>query len=224
VLEMVKRSRNSRGRFTASPPVDVTTQADVPNFAKMLSNGRPTFVFIHAEWCGHCHHYQPTWKELETTPGRYANVARVHHDMVETIPEIANAKIQGYPSIVKVNPDKTVEEYVTPGSSESTNAIPYMRDVPRMKKELLLVSPTGDETKATVGDSRTPAVQDTVLQSGGALGTVYGAFVTALQRAGPAALLLFANQALGSRTRTYKSPKRSTKHASTRKNRSVSKN
>lgn len=216
---MVNRKRNTRGRFTATSPVDVNAEKDIPKLESMLSNGRPTFVFIHAEWCGHCHHYQPTWKELEKTPGRYANVARVHHDMVEKIPEIANTKIQGYPSIVKVNPNKTVEEYATPGSAEATNAIPYMRDVPRMKKELVLVSPTGKETPATITDSQTPAKQDVVIQSGGALGSVYGAFMTAIQRAGPAALLLLANQALSGRGKTYRSPKRSSKRASTRKNR-----
>ena len=139
--------------------------------------------------------------------------------MVEKVPEIAHAKIQGYPSIVKVNPDKTVEEYVTPGASETTNAIPFMRDLPRMKKELVLISPTGNQTPTSIQDSRTPAVQDVVIQGGGALGSVYGAFMTAIQRAGPAALLLLANQTLAGRTKTYKSPKRSSRRASTRKNR-----
>jgi thiol-disulfide isomerase/thioredoxin len=216
---MVNRLRNSRGRFTTTPPVDVTKEEHVSDLSQILSNGRPTFIFIHAEWCGHCHTYKPTWKTLEDTPGRYANVARVHHDMVEKIPEIAESKIQGYPSIVRVNPDKTVEEFVVPGSSESTNAIPYMRDVPRMKKELVLVSPTGNSTVATIQDSRTPARQDGLIQSGGALGSVYGAFMTAIQRAGPAALLLLANNALSGRSKTYRSPKRSSKRASTRKNR-----
>ena len=216
---MVKRSRNSRGRFTTTPPVDVTKTEHVHGLLDVLKNGRPTFIFIHADWCGHCQTYKPTWDTLEATPGRYANVARVHHDMVENVPEIAHAKIKGYPSIVKVNPDKTVEEYMTPGASEVTNAIPFMRDLPRMKKELVLISPTGNQTPASLLDSRTPAVQDVVIQGGGALGSVYSAFMTAIQRAGPAALLLLANQTLAGRTKTYKSPKRSSKRASTRKNR-----
>lgn len=216
---MVKRSRNSRGRFTSTPPIDVTKAEHVHDLLEVLKNGRPTFIFIHADWCGHCHHYKPTWDTLEATPGRYANVARVHHDMVEKVPAIAQAKIQGYPSIVKVNPDKTVEEYMTPGASEATNAIPFMRDVPRMKRELVLISPTGNQTPASLRDSRTPAVQDLPIQMGGALGSVYGAFMTAFQRAGPAALLLLANQTLAGRNKTYKSPKRSSKRASTRKNR-----
>lgn len=120
---------------------------------------------------------------------------------------------------MRVNPDKTVEEFVTPGSPEATNAIPYMRDVPRMKKELILISPTGNSTTATIQDSRTPARQAGLIQTGGALGSVYGAFMTAIQRAGPAALLLLANNALSGRSKTYRSPKRSSKRASTRKNR-----
>lgn len=216
---MVNRPRNSRGRFTATPPVDVRTKEQAKELISVLKNGRPTFVFIHAEWCGHCHTYAPTWKTFEDMPGRYANVARVHYDMTEQVPALAQAKIQGYPSIVKVNPNGSVEEYTPPGSTEMTNAIPFMRDVPRMK-ELMLVSPSGNQTPATLRDSGKPAVQDGVLQMGGALGSVYSAFMTAIQRAGPAALLLLANQTLSGRSKTYRSPKRASKRASTRKNRS----
>jgi thiol-disulfide isomerase/thioredoxin len=222
-VDMVNRVRNSLGRFTHVEPVNVTTEERIPELKSMLKNGRITFIFVNASWCGHCHTFTPTWEEFENTPGRYANVARVHYDMVEKIPEIAKAKLQGYPSVIKVKPNGTMEEFKIPGSNENTNAIPYMRENKRMKQELTLVSPNGVETKFTIGkniDSKIPSVQNGLVQSGGAYGSVMGAFAAALQKAGPAALLLFANHALSGRSKTYRSPKRSSKQASTRKNRS----
>ncbi len=272
----------------AHKPIDVRKESQIKELESMIHEGPCTFVLIYADWCGHCHRYLPTWKEFEKTPGRTANIASVHHDMMEKAPTIANAKIQGYPSVIKVQPTGEIEEYKVPETGEVTNALPDMRNESLMKKELttpvtplanvrspnnralnklLPVRPTLRAsvpanimaTNANIGmpksipvssvvypdppkDSGAPGIQAGVLgqaglvqkdvlagqsggsragQNGGALESVLGAFVGAVQKAGPAALLLFANSALQSRrrTKTFKSPKRSSKRASTRKNR-----
>lgn len=133
---MVNRPRNARGRFTATPPIDVRSESQIPKLEAMIHSGPLTFVLVYADWCGHCHRYLPMWKELEKTPGRTANIARVHHDMMNKAPTIANAKIQGYPSVIKVKPTGEIEEYTDPSSAERTNAIPDMRNMDMMKKEL----------------------------------------------------------------------------------------
>ena len=94
-----------------------------------------TLVLIYADWCPHCHEYLPTWDEFANLPGRNANMAKVHFDMQEKIPTIANAKINGYPSVIKVLPDGTIEEFKNE-SGESTNALPNMRDKNEMIKNL----------------------------------------------------------------------------------------
>ena len=129
------RKRNARGRFT-SQTIDVRKPSQIPELETMISNGPSTFILIYADWCGHCQRYKPTWNDFETMPGRTANIASVHHDMMEQVPVIANAKIEGYPSVIKVEPSGKIEEYSVPGSRETTNAIPIMRDVASMKKEL----------------------------------------------------------------------------------------
>jgi F0F1-type ATP synthase membrane subunit b/b' len=64
-------------------------------------------------------------------------MAKVHFDMQEKIPNIAKAKINGYPSVIKVLPNGTVEEYKDE-SGESTNAVPNMRDKNEMMKNLMI--------------------------------------------------------------------------------------
>lgn len=213
--------RNDKGRFREPSAlernVDIRKEEDVGKLESMLKNGGITFVLIYADWCGHCHRYLPTWSDLEKTPGRTANMARVHYDMQEKIPSIASAKIQGYPSVVKVKPDGSVESYTPEGSSEATNAIPMMRDTDAMTREL--TSGTSSKNQSGGGTALVAATQEG--------GSVVEAFVAAVKAAGPAALLLATYSGLqsrrgrrGSHNKSFKSHKRSTRRASSRRNRS----
>lgn len=118
--------------FQASPPMDVRTIQDAKEAETLLHTEATTLVLIYADWCGHCHTYLPQWKEFETIPRRNANIIKVHHDMMEHIPTIQKAKIQGYPSVIKVLPDGSMQEY-NMEKTEPTHAIPYMRN----KKEMI---------------------------------------------------------------------------------------
>ena len=238
------KTRNSRGRFASSKPVDVRKESDVPAIEALIHSGPVTFVLVYADWCGHCHRYMPTWKRLENTPGRTANIAKVHHDMLENIPSIKSAKIQGYPSVIKVEKNGTIEEYNVPGSSEKTNALPEMRDVKRMEKEMISAAPaaappTPEVSMSAFGSNtarNTPGSQNGLMnandleaknalmaQNGGGA-SIAGAFLSAVQAAGPAALLLAAVSILPRRRHTYKSPKRSSRRGSTRRNRKTRRN
>ena len=228
------RTRNNRGRFQASKPMDVRSETQIPKLEALIHQGPITFVLVYADWCGHCQTYKPTWKNFENTPGRRANIASVHHDMMEKVPSIANAKINGYPSVIKVEPNGAISEYKVPESGAVTNAVPFMREEPKMKAELkaqvssapMDVGTPGpqagirnvDELIAKEATIATPVAA----QRGGAFESVMGSLVGALQLAGPAAVLMFANAMLPKPKRnvkTYKSPKRSSRRASTRRNR-----
>ena len=246
------RHRNVKGRFT-SAPVDVRKESQVSEVTALINNGSVTLVLVYADWCGHCHKYLPTWKNLTNTPGRTANMVSVHHDMMPKIPAIANAKIDGYPSVLKVEPSGKIEEYKVPGTPDTTNAFPQMRDE-KVMKSMLVGGPAGNMNRtrnnrnssnsglrvvnrnkqvlpAPPSDSGAPGIQSGVTgskalvatnkligQTGG--GALLSSFVGAVQKAAPAILLLLANDYFTKKHRnTYKSPKRSSRRASSRKNR-----
>lgn len=235
--------RNSRGRFTPSKPLDVRSSEQAPKLEKMIKAGPLALILVYADWCGHCHKYMPAFDKLINTPGRTANIAKVHHDMLENVPAIKDARIQGYPSVIRVEPSGKITNYKVPGSSETTNAMPAMRDTAAMMKELKVASNSATAATSTLPSTATPSlmgpaadrgepgIQDDVAEAGdlrakNALlpqmggGSVAAAFMSAVQAAGPAALLLAATSLLPrhtSRSRTYRSPKRSSQRGSTRR-------
>lgn len=120
----------------AKSNISVRSPEELEQLEKMIHVGPVTFVFVHADWCGHCQTYKPIWNELLNIPGRSANMGMIHHDMVEKSPVLKKAKIPGYPTVLKVFPNGHIESYKGQ-NSEMTNAVPNMRDAESMKNEIL---------------------------------------------------------------------------------------
>ena len=270
----IRRLRNAKGRYLPGKPIDVTTESQIPALESMLSRGPVTFVLIYADWCGHCQRYKPMWERLTRTPGRIANMASVRDDMFKKVPAIKNAEINGYPSVIKVRSNGSIERYNVNG--ENTNAMDSakMRDMANMTKEIKTVpdestiasntsganyavnnnatnnnaannnatnnnainnnatNNNATNNNATAYDesvdiytpvtslANMPGFQRGTLarQAGGAL-SVAAAFTNAVQSVGPVALLLAAHSLLPKRSRTFKSPKRSSHRGGTRRTR-----
>jgi len=117
--------------------LDVRSPKEIEKLTSLLKQSPFTMILIYADWCPHCHDYLPIWDQFANLPGRNANMAKVHYDMQEKIPAIANAKINGYPSVIKVRPDGTIEEYKDE-SGITTNAVPNMRDKQEMMNNLMI--------------------------------------------------------------------------------------
>jgi len=116
--------------------ISVRSPDQVEQLENLVLSGPVTFILVHADWCGPCQRYKPQWKELADIPGRKTNVAMIHHDMVENSPMLKNAKIPGYPSVLKVFPNGHIETYKG-DDNKPTNGMPNIRDSEIMKKELL---------------------------------------------------------------------------------------
>ena len=149
-------SRNSKGRFRPKPLLDVRDPKQILDLKQLILNGPNTFVLIYADWCGHCHRYMPKFKALAKTPGRVNNMAAVNETVLKSIPELSEAKISGYPSVIKVDSNGKIEEYTLPGSSEPTNVVPEMNDETVMRT-LLTTAPLGVGTLRTEGTLSAPS-------------------------------------------------------------------
>lgn len=121
---------------TSTNVISVRSPDELEELNDVISKGPVAYVFVHADWCGHCQTYKPIWNELSNIPGRTANMAMIHHDMVEKSPVLKDAKIPGYPSVLKVYPNKHIEVYKNE-TNESTNGMPNIRDLENMKKQIL---------------------------------------------------------------------------------------
>lgn len=208
---MTNRTRNSRGRFTSTPPLHVTSDDQIPDLMTMIQAGPVTVILVQAGWCGHCDRYKPKWKELENLPGRTANIATVSDEVYKNVPVLEKAKIKGFPSVVKVMPNGQMEEYRVPGSPEATNAVPFMHDMAAMKKALKEAAPAAPAAP----DSASPGAQSGIMTDYGLKGadvtpqkggSIMSAFMSALQAVAPAALLYMTHRAVT--RRNYKSPKK----------------
>jgi thiol-disulfide isomerase/thioredoxin len=118
--------------------ISVRSPDQVEQLENLVLSGPVTFILVHADWCGPCQRYKPQWKELSDIPGLKTNVAMIHHDMVEKSAMLKNAKIPGYPSVLKVFPNGHIETYKD-DDNKSTNAMPNIRDSEIMKKELMSI-------------------------------------------------------------------------------------
>ena len=161
---MSRRVRNARGRFTASPPLTAKSRDAIPKVEALIHSGPLTFVLVYADWCGHCQRYKPQWEKLAQTPGRVANMVAVRDDIFPEVPTISKAKIAGYPSVIKVSPNGSIEEFTVNG--ESTNAIDStkMRDMSAMTREIT-TTPQTIMASNVLRVGRTPVASTRILNN-----------------------------------------------------------
>jgi len=211
--------KHTRKSKHSTKPVHVEKEDDIPLLRELLTNGKDTVVKLKASWCGHCDRYMPIWIMLEKTPGRVANMAAVDESVLQKIPEIAKAKIKGYPSVIRVKADGSIEEFKDDEGEGMTNAISDIRNVKKIRA--MLQEPSRNMSTASTNakmDSNRPSRQSGLIMSGGfAAESILGTLVSAVQQAGPALLLATGYSALP--TSSFKSPKRQSRRSSTRRNR-----
>jgi thiol-disulfide isomerase/thioredoxin len=209
-----------------SNALDVRKKSDIPKLAELIKRGPTTLVLIYADWCGYCTRYKPTWETFEKLPNRRANIASIHHDMVDEFPLLSSARITGYPSVVKISADGALTEY-TDESGNKTNAMPNIRDIDIMTREFVAIS-GGSRRKSKKRQTykhprilggadkniyNIPGLQYGVVSSGNTItktemmqrgGSLITPLIGAIQTVGPATLLLSAYSLLPKKSRTRK--------------------
>ena len=133
---MPRRRSTKVGRI--SPHMNVNSEKDIQEFENMIVMGPLALVLVHAEWCGHCVNFQKNmWNKATQLPNKTMNTASVHYDMLEKT-SLANAKIEGYPSLLLVGTDKKPADFVNTVGVQ-TNAMP--QPVAKEKLEEILTAP-----------------------------------------------------------------------------------
>jgi thiol-disulfide isomerase/thioredoxin len=112
------------------PPVDINDASLMGEFKKRVQSGPLTLVFVYADWCGHCQNYKKTFEQLENNKNRTVQIARLRDDVVEKA-NIANAKIEAYPTVILVNNKNEALTFETENGTK-TNDIPDSRNVDKM--------------------------------------------------------------------------------------------
>ena len=120
--------------------LDVRSKSDVSKLIDMIKGNKITLVLVYADWCGHCTTFkQDIWSKLKGMKNRKLPLAEVNADVLGETP-LANAKIDGFPSVVPIGNDfkmATMEDE----SGNSTNALQNTRDE-EMMKALVSSDPT----------------------------------------------------------------------------------
>ena len=105
--------------------------SDIRAFEEMLGAGPMTLVIIYADWCGYCQRRKGEFNSLMNKAGPGMNVAMLNETMMPQT-SVADAKINGYPSVILVGEDKKPAEFKSP-EGEMTNALPKS-DTPSLEQ------------------------------------------------------------------------------------------
>ena len=213
---VTKKRSVRKGRL--QPHVDVRSDKEVGAFEKLLGNGL-TVVLVYADWCGHCKTFKEnTWNKVVGMPSRTLNISSVRDDMLPKT-SLANAKINGYPSLLLVGDDKRPAEFTNP-EGESTNAMPNteIKTLETMLKTLPDQINSGNPAAATAATAAplppnsSADVEMTRVNAGSvsrepvpraviAGGGLYAALAEVAKQGAPAALFLAAAAARSSKGR-----------------------
>lgn len=142
-------------RSTRMGHVNVNSEKDIPAFEKLLGSGL-TLVLVQAKWCGHCVNFQKNmWNEATQMPNKTMNTASVHYDMVDKT-SLANAKIEGYPSLLLVGTDKKPADFVD-SVGVQTNAMPQPESKEKLEEILTTPVPTPVQNANSVVPTLVPS-------------------------------------------------------------------
>lgn len=113
------------------PPVDIRESNQLNELDKRIQIGPITLVLIYADWCGHCKRFKPMMDQLENSPGRSVQVARVR-DTVLPQSAVANIPNEGYPSLMLIKPDGSAVNFKN-DEGKTTNVIPDHTNMVKMQ-------------------------------------------------------------------------------------------
>lgn len=72
-------------------------ELDVNNFNNVLKSNKPVFIDFFADWCGHCQHLEPIWKQLSQQVSS-DKVIIAKYEATKELPK--DIIVEGFPTII----------------------------------------------------------------------------------------------------------------------------
>jgi thiol-disulfide isomerase/thioredoxin len=162
---MPTNTRKSKNRLSGD--IDIETEDDIKNLVATMKQFMVVLLFIHADWCGHCQTYKPTWESYKNTLGRKIPMIKVNEKVLSKTPFSA-AKVEGFPSLAIYSPKDGSFGKFKGQNGDETHSIPNIRDKIAMTKMLKTdpskLMPNLEENTESV--QVTPSVRKRLTKSG----------------------------------------------------------
>lgn len=101
------------------------TTSKLQTIDDLLENDKPSIILFHADWCGHCKHFMPIWKELKSSELKNS----IHFAEIDESQDLIQQQenIRGFPTIriyYKNHPEKT-KQYS--GARDKSSVIAFIK-------------------------------------------------------------------------------------------------
>ena len=116
------RTKRSKSKSKSMKKLDVRSLKDIPLLEALLKKG-PIVILVHWDQCGHCQRFdEKVWSKVPNLSTNPMKMVGIHKDMLEKT-SLANAKIDGYPSLLLADKNGELANFKKE-NGEETNAMP----------------------------------------------------------------------------------------------------
>ena len=114
---------------------EVRTQEEAKRLEDALEKkDGDALLLVFADWCGHCTTYKPMWKKMSQVADGVITAA-VHFDQVDNVPALKDAKLDGYPTVIRVKEDGSVETVPSADMRDEEKMKTMMQKTPKKKQQ-----------------------------------------------------------------------------------------
>lgn len=96
-------AKTKKSRKSSMPSLNVTSAAQFGELRKILDKHPLVLVLVYADWCGHCQHFKPEWRNLANSRTRNMAMVSVRDDVFPKSPLNNLVTPEGFPTVAVVS-------------------------------------------------------------------------------------------------------------------------
>lgn len=101
-------AKTKKSRKSSMPSLNVTSAAQFGELRKILDKHPLVLVLVYADWCGHCQHFKPEWRNLANSRTRNMAMVSVRDDVFPKSPLNSLVTPEGFPTVAVVSKPNNV--------------------------------------------------------------------------------------------------------------------